>query len=642
MATGATHLLIVGGGPRAIGVLDRLIANNGTPDLPAATSLEIHLVDPYSPGSGRIWRYKQHGLLWMNSRAADVTIFTDDSFTAEGPVRPGPSLSEWAEQVRRGEITLDSTAEEIRPEIEALTPDTFASRKVQSCYMRWVFQDLVDCLPENFTLHTHQNTVTSLRENLAADSTAKHYTATLDSGELIQADLVALTLGHTDSHPTPRDTAKEDFAARHGLYYARPAQTQDVDYSPLGWDRNVLVSGMGLAFVDLLALLFEGRGGTFHPDPRPHDPERLRYQPSGREPRLWVGSRRGVPYHSKISATLKGEFSPGLEFISEEFFAQLPTPFNFRRDVLPMIIAESEYFVYREILSGHPEWAGMSWAEFRPRFIAAVKAGEDRHELIATAVPDPALRVDLPWLNHPFADREFSSREEVQQALRDYISEDLRLRTSAEHSETLALFYGLLFIQDTLARILPLERLDDDSRLAFPGGWTSFFSLVDSGPPPLRLRQLLAVHRQGLIMFLGPSSRISLDEESGRFIATSDQSPDRVSTDAYLDAYLPPQVVAGSANPLLADLAAPGGLGREQRFQSPEGEYSTGRLEVDQQFRLLAQNGHPHRRIWAAGPNTSEVQVGAFARPGTDAAAFRRNDGIARQILQAAAEFNEG
>lgn len=649
MAAGATRLLIVGGGPRAIGILDRLIANNRTPDLPAATGLEIHLVDPHLPGSGRIWRYEQHGLLWMNSRAEDVTIFTDESFTAQGPIRPGPSLAQWAEQVRRGEVALDATAAEIRPEIEALTPDTFSSRKVQSCYMRWVFQDLVDSLPENFTLHTHQETVTSLRGNItprkspqedsAQLTTAQGYTATLSSGELIEADLVVLTLGHTDSHPTPRDTAKEDFAARHGLFYARPSQTQDVDYSPLGWDRNVLVSGMGLAFIDLLALLFEGRGGTFHPDPHPRDPERLRYHPSGREPRLWVGSRRGVPYHSKISSTLKGQFSPGLEFITEEFFAQLPTPFNFRRDVLPMIVAESEFFVYREILSGRPECTRMSWEEFHPRFRTAVRNQEDRRELIAAAIPDPSLRVDLPWLNHPFANREFSSREEVQEALREYISEDLRLRASNEHTETLALFYALLFIQDTLARILPLDRLDDDSRHDFPGGWQSFFSLVDSGPPPLRLRQLLAIHRQGLIMFLGPGARISLDEDAGRFIGTSDQSPDRVSADAHIDAYLPPQVVAGSANPLLADLAAPGGLGREQRFQGPEGEFVTGRLEVDQQFRLVAQNGHPHRGIWAAGPNTSEVPVGAFARPGTDAAAFRRNDGMARQILQAAAEL---
>lgn len=633
MPAATTRLLLIGGGPRSIGVLERLIANHGAPGLPTPT-LEIHLVDPHSPGSGRIWRYEQHGLLWMNSRAADVTIFTDESFSAAGPVRPGPSLAEWAGLVRAGSVTLDAAGEEIHGEIEDLDADTFASRRVQSCYLRWVFRHLVDNLPEHIRLHTHRASVDTLRR----DADTGSHTATLSSGETLAADLVVLALGHTDSHPLPRDTAVADFARRHGLYHSRPAQTQDVDYSPLGWDRNVLVSGMGLAFIDLMVLLFEGRGGTFHPDPREDDPERLRYEPAGSEPRLWVGSRRGVPYHSKISSTLRGEFTPELQFLRKEFFRQLPTPFNFRRHIRPMIIAEAEFFVYREILSGHPEWAGMSWEEFRPRFITAVREGKDYSGLIAEAIPDPDLRLDLGHLNRPFSGREFHSREEVQQSLREHIEEDLRRRTSPEHSETLALFYGLFFIHENLTRILPMERLDHESHRDFPGDWYSFFSFLDSGPPPLRLRQLLAIHRQGLIMFLGPGAEISLDEESGRFVASSSQSPEHLSADAYIDAYLPPQVVAGSANPLLADLVTPDGLGREQIHRGETGDFATGRLEVDEHFRLISSTGQPSRSIWAAGPNTSEIPVGAFARPGTDAAAFRSNDAIARQILREAAQ----
>ena len=104
--------------------------------------------------------------------------------------------------------------------------------------------------------------------------------------------------------------------------------------------------------------------------------------------------------------------------------------------------------------------------------------------------------------------------------------------------------------------------------------------------------------------------------------------------DAYIDAFLPPQVVEDSANPLLADLAAPGGLGREQRLRATDGDFSTGKLEIDDRHRLVAQDGVPHEDIWATGPSTSEVPVGAFARPDTNAAAFRRNDDVARQLWQ--------
>lgn len=626
--TSPRRLLIIGAGPRTIGVLDRLIANAE----PHGPVLAIDVVDPYPPGAGRIWRYDQSGLLLMNSRAEDVTIFTDDSFSAASPVRPGPTLADWATRVTAGEIDLPEEVAELRPEIEALTPDTFASRRVQSQYLAWVFHQLIDDLPEHITIRVHHAEVTALRENRGS------YTAALSTGRELNADLVVVAIGHTDAQPSPRDLASVDFAARHGNYYARPAQTQDVDYSPLGWGRNVIVSGMGLAFIDLMAMLYEGRGGTFHPDPRPGDPGRLRYEPAGTEPRLWAGSRRGIPYHSKVSAALKGEFSRELTFLTREFFHTLPAPFNFTTDVLPVITAELEYFVYREILTAHPEWSGMRWTEFEPQFRAAVAAGTPRAELIAAAIPDPSQRVDISALDRPFRGRSFDSREAVQQCLRDYIGEDLRIRTSAEHSEAMALFTAIFLVHEQMSNHLPQERLDAASRHDFPGRWTSFFSMVDSGPPPARLQQLLAIHRTGLIMFLGPDLHISLDEERGKFVATSGQSADQVIADAYIDAYLPPQVVAGSANPLLADLAAPGGLGREQRLQGPDGEFSTGKLEVDARHRLIGRDGTPCRRIWATGPNSSEISVGAFARPHTDAAAFRRNNDIATQVWQAATQ----
>ncbi|MEU7722168.1 FAD/NAD(P)-binding protein [Streptomyces tibetensis] len=60
--------------------------------------MRIHPVDPHPPGPGRVWRHEQSALLRMNLMAEDVTMFTDESSTSEGPVRPGPSPAEWAAQ----------------------------------------------------------------------------------------------------------------------------------------------------------------------------------------------------------------------------------------------------------------------------------------------------------------------------------------------------------------------------------------------------------------------------------------------------------------------------------------------------------------------------------------------------------------
>ncbi len=79
-------LLVVGAGPRTLGVLDRLSAHASA----SGAEVDVHVVDPHPAGAGRIWRADQHPLLWMNSRAADVTVLPDASSRLEGPVRTGP------------------------------------------------------------------------------------------------------------------------------------------------------------------------------------------------------------------------------------------------------------------------------------------------------------------------------------------------------------------------------------------------------------------------------------------------------------------------------------------------------------------------------------------------------------------------
>lgn len=100
-------LVIVGAGPRGTGLIERIAAN--APELYEGRRLDIHLVDPYPPGGGRIWRHDQSPLLWMNSMAEDVTMFTDDTVQQEGPIRPGPALHAWAADVRDGRVTRSRT-----------------------------------------------------------------------------------------------------------------------------------------------------------------------------------------------------------------------------------------------------------------------------------------------------------------------------------------------------------------------------------------------------------------------------------------------------------------------------------------------------------------------------------------------------
>ena len=70
------RIVVVGAGPRALGIVERLGANAGHVGSPVER-VDVHVVDPHPPGGGRVWRADQSPLLWMNSEAQDVTVFTD-------------------------------------------------------------------------------------------------------------------------------------------------------------------------------------------------------------------------------------------------------------------------------------------------------------------------------------------------------------------------------------------------------------------------------------------------------------------------------------------------------------------------------------------------------------------------------------
>ena len=629
-------VVFIGGGPRTAGILERLAANR--PELTAGP-LHIHIVEPHEPGSGRIWRYDQNPGLMLNSTAADVTMFTDSSVVCEGPAIDGPGLAAWAAGILDGSITdVPALPPHLREQLHSLTGATFPTRQLQSKYLEWFFRRAVRALGSDVRVTVHRDTAVNV-EPISAEpdnagiSDGGGYSVRLAGGAALHADVVITPLGHTDAEPDARSAAWSAFAATHGGFHAAPSYTTDVDYSPIAAGQDVIVAGMGLAFVDLLVLLTEGRGGRFEET----SDGGLRYLPSGAEPRLWAGSRRGVPFHSKISVALRGEPVAAPRFFTADTVGALlaeHAELDFRSHLWPLIAKDAGYGYYRELFTGSPERVALGWDDFAARFAALDWYSSARQELVAAAVPDPALHLDLERLDKPFGGQLFAGHDEVQAAVAGYIEHDLELRTGPDHPETLALFMALLKVYMELGRIVPPERLNARSQEEVHGWWHGFFSFVDSGPPPRRLREMLALHRAGLLQFLGPGLAVAADDATGEFVARSAQSPVSVRARAFIEARLPGPAVARSANPLLRSLYGTG-LGAEQHLLTSDGPHSTGRLLITSGHRIVGRGGEPRSRLFGIGPCTSGWGAGAFARPNTNAAPFRENDALARRILTA-------
>jgi hypothetical protein len=627
-ARAETVLAIVGAGPRGVGVLERIAANAQLIDPDAR--LTIHLIDPHPPGAGRIWRRDQSALLKLNSAAEDVTMFTDESSLVDGAVVPGPSLAEWAAAVRSGEIAdVELDAPHLRSELARLTGASFPTRQLQSVYLDWFYRRALGALPARVTVTAHATTVLSVDELADGDQQLR-----LESGGVIVADLVLYALGHTGADPEPAQRRLIDFADRHELVYLPPAFTADADTSAIPAGENVIVRGMGLASVDLVVLLTEGRGGCFETDAA----GRLAYRPSGREPKLFLGSRRGVPYHAKISSALVApRVAP--RFFTAEVAATIERSnerLSFREDFWPLIAKEALWGYYWELFVGHPDRVSASWDEFAARFTPLDWDSEELALLVEETVPDPLDRVLLDAFDRPLDDARFDDAGQLQEELRRYIRTDLVLRSSPDRSATLALFSSLLFALFDLGGIVDSPKWSARSRIDdLPVRWLGFFSFVASGPPAHRLEELLALSEAGIVEFLGPELWVRADDR-GHFVAGSPSVDREVTARVLVDARLPRTRVGASDNPAVRSLVR-SGAGSEEYLQDDEAGGSTGRLRVRREdARVLDPLGRPHPRRFAIGAYTNAPFVGAFARPRTNAVSFRENDRVARALLELA------
>ncbi|WRZ51787.1 FAD/NAD(P)-binding protein [Streptomyces sp. NBC_01314] len=310
-------IALVGAGPRGTSVLERLCAS--APELlRPGTRLTVHVVDPAPPGPGQVWRTTQSPHLLMNTVASQVTLFTDDSVDCSGPIRPGPSLYEWAtggkgetdgsdrpgEWGGAGEVGRSGGAGELGG-AGGLGPDDYPTRAQYGRYLEWVFAEVVRGAPPGIRVEVHRTRAVRL-DDAPDDAPDGGQRLTLATGRVLTGlAAVVLTQGHLPTVPDRAERGLAAYATRHGLRHFPPANPADLDLSPVAPGEPVLLRGLGLNFFDHMALLTTGRGGRFVRDGDEKDSHTegaqggLRYVPSGHEPRLYAGSRRGVPYQAR-------------------------------------------------------------------------------------------------------------------------------------------------------------------------------------------------------------------------------------------------------------------------------------------------------------------------------------------------------
>ncbi len=634
MTTDRAAIAIVGAGPRGTGLLERMVAS--VPELlPRVGALDVHLIDPYPAGAGRIWRHEQSPLLAMNSMAADVTMFTDDSVRCDGPIVSGPSMWDWAQDLREGRLPGEDVADlgpELAAELRALTAATFPSRRLQSAYLGWVLRHVIADLPAGVRVHVHECRATRLTGDGAAQLVH------LDGGATLRVDAVVLASGHLDATPTDAELDLGARAAAAGLRYLPPEQTTDSDLSGIVPGEPVIVRGTGLAFVDLVVLLFEGRGGRYAPGPGGE----LRYVPSGREPVLHVGSPRGSLYHAKTEYALRGGRPTLPRFLGPDAVAPLVArgAVDLRTEVWPLMAKEIAWGWYHELLYGHPDRVRLDADTFADRYSAAAWGSPEMVALLDEAVPDRRDRIDFAALDRPLVGVRAGSLDALQPLVREHIEDDLHQHVDPAHTPHLGAFVAMLSVYAQVTPLVTEGALTARSKDRDIRWWQGFFNAVASGPPGFRVRQMLALSRAGFVRFLGPGMWTEVgQDESGAAVFRAGGSAvpgESVTATVMVDGRLQEPSASRTTDPLLADLLRRGEVA-EEILVDDDGTVlrNTGEIRVrPADGALVDATGRVHPRRFAIGPHTNVRVAGAFTRPGTNAQSLRYNDAVARAVLR--------
>jgi hypothetical protein len=577
-ASAAYAVAVVGVGPRGLSVVERLVIHLRRSGRRGPVT--IWAVDPVEHGCGRVWRTGQPEWLTMNATGGEVTVRSPDSHLTE------TGLVEW-------------TAGDAWPR-SPVGPVDYPPRRVYGAYLKDVFTRLCASAPPNVTIRPVTGAATAL-------SKLDGRMVLTVAGAPLRVDKVVLATGH--GLREPQELTAEQRAFPVGRYLAGDI-APDMPLDKIEPQSTVAVRGLGLSFYDIVRTFSVGRGGEFRRD----QSGRLRYRPSGEEPRVVAGSRGGLPFLARASFDRTPETAPRPTVLTEERLGELRArartmrgtdKLDFAREVEPLIVAEAQ---------------------------AAHDACAARNGL-------PAANLRLDALARPFDGQHFAGPAAFRQRLVDVLRRDVaEARKGAHASPVKAALEMLRTIRPLLPSVVDFGGLLPESHRDFLTRFAPWSFILSAGPPDTHVEQLAALIEVGVVEVAGPAARFGFDGQD--FTVCSPHVEKSLRTaDFLIEARIPVTDIRRSTAPLTRQLLADGVISEFVNTDPVTGSsFATGGMAVTPApCRVVDARGTVDRDIYAIGVATEHTrwftQVGT-GRPGKDSPFCREADAIAGDIVR--------
>lgn len=627
--------VIVGGGPRAVATALRVAARR-----PEST-IRIAIVDAIDVGAGATWRVDQPAEFLNNTTSGSTTIHADASTRMSGPIAPGPDLVEWAAAiVERGEHPTPWVLDEAR----AVRPGSFPSRRLQGIY----FREQLEAAEASGFVQVTRVVGSAVDVRASADESR---TVVMADGTELTAPIVVLAQGMVQSMPSDEVLGFEQAARERGLVYVAPGMPAEQDWSTVPAGEDVIVRGLGANFFDVVAVLTAGRGGSFEPvagDSR----GRLRYVPSGAEPILHAGSRRGVPYRAKADGW--AEASPFVaRHADKAWFDALvsaePASIDFRAEVWPTIAREFAV-AYLTALAG---WAPLAVKLPLQLALEQLDGARDVFDIdeVLTASIDQELdggahAFTIDSLRRPTRGQPISA-ERWARHVEQLVDAELGSMSFPDEHPRAAVNRAMGALRGQAGRLAAAGVLEGRSAVVDFEGWFNADGLfLASGPPSGRTREVLSLIDAGILRLTGPETVVTFDDEAGQFVARSAITGTVVRTRALIEPRMSKGKVPATNDPLLRSLLD-SGRARVHTRRSRDGvDIETDSMEATGAalddgapgLNLVRRDGSVDTRVVVLGIPALSTQPGSAigATPGKPSPLLAGADVAARQIIAAA------
>lgn len=567
------HVAIIGGGPKGLYGLERLLAQ--LKKASASVPIAIHLFNrtPYF-GAGDIYRPDQPDFLIMNYPNVKINMWPENG---PEPVVPEP-------------LNFVNWLQTHRP--EGADPKAYAKRSEVGTYLMDGFELLKKYCPDGVKIYTYPAEVS----DIIPGAESFHLECKTDSGKKILGhdfQQILLTTGHPQVHSGIPDLivdqADHQQLAGHLIDFIYPVEEK---LSRIRSQENVVIKGLGLTFIDAVLALTEGRGGHFSGTPA----SGLTYHPSGREPhKIFPYSRSGLPMFPRLgeSAISTAKLHFFRESALEKKFRDQDR-IDFKTELLPLIEQEvvSRYYAVLFHQYGQELKITGEYAEVQSQIDDFHRTHpEEKHfslDNLLGALPQPGMGLHQSFMFY---------LEEVLEAAKSGSLKSPLAAATAVWRDLSAIFN----------KYYSFGGLRPDAHREFLENYAGHFNRLAYGPPVVNLEKIRAIAEAGCLDFsFVRSPKLEFRPELDCFLLHHPCHALHTSAYYWVDARIPKVDLSREKSELYNNLLQRGLI---RNYQNTDGKttFCPGCMDLDREGHPRDQRGRSVTGLTAYGTPTEGI-----------------------------------